>query len=287
MKFVGSFSTYRDEVDKLLPLALKLVPIELKRFEEMANGIIEDELQAHYFCYINSCVVSNILKEKKMATDYVAGYSMGLYGGLYHSNVVSFEKGLLLMDDIYKIALNSIDEKKYGMGVIVGLTYNDVENLINENCENVDIIDVSNEHVINVTGIYNEVVNLVDIAGKQAINTRMLPITLPYHSRFMKDAVNKIRDHMAAVELNTPRFPIISCVNQKIMASVEDVRDELYYNVNQQISWFKTMKKMLELKTKVFVECGMSKSLTQLARFVDGDFEIYDINKLSGRWSLE
>jgi [acyl-carrier-protein] S-malonyltransferase len=287
MKFVGSFSTYQDEVDKFLPSALKLVPIDLRRFEEMANGIIEDELQAHYFCYINSCVVSKILKGKKIGTDYVGGYSMGLYGGLYHSNVVSFEKGLLLMDDIYRIALDSIDEKKYGMGVIVGLTYESVEKLIHENCENVDIIDVSNELVINVTGIYDEVVKLVEIAGKQAINTKMLPITLPYHSRFMKDAVHKIRDHLTGVELEAPRFPIISCVNQKILSSVDDVKDELYCNVNQRINWFMTMKKMLELNTNLFVECGMSKSLTQLAKFVGGDFEIYDINKLSKRWVLE
>lgn len=281
MKFAGSLPSYQEEFDKLLPLASELVRIDLKRFKEMVNGIIEDELQAHYFCYINSCAVSEIIKRLNIGTDYVAGYSMGLYGGLYHSEVVSFENGLKLMDDIYKIALDSLDENRYGMGVIVGLDYKSVEELINENCKKVDIIDVSNEHVINVTGIHDEVVKLIAIAGKQVINTKMLPITLPYHSRFMKYAVNKIREYMKGVELESPKFEIISCVNQKILSTVDDVTDELYYNVNQRINWFKTMKKMLELNANLFIECGMSKSLTQLAKFIDGDYKIYNVNKFS------
>lgn len=281
MKFAGSLPAYQDEVDRLLPVASKLVPIDLKRFKEMTNGVIEDELQAHYFCYINSCAVSTILKNQDISTDYVAGYSMGLYATLFHSNVVSFENGLLLMDDIYKIALDSIDAIKYGMSVVVGLSYEDVQELIYANCENVDIIDVSNQHVINVTGVYDEVLSFMGIAAKRAINTKMLPITLPYHSKFMKKATEKIEKYLIEVDLKPPVFKIVSCVNQKILSTVQDIKDELYGNVNQRINWFKTMQKMLESDVSLLVECGMSKSLTQLAKFINGNYKMYNIYNLS------
>ena len=193
MKFAGSHPLYQEELDKLLALASTLVPVDLKRFKEMGAGVIEDELQAHYFCYINSGVVSAILKRQNIVPDYLAGYSMGLFPALFRSGAVSFEEGLLLMHNYYNVALHCIDDRRYGVGIIVGLTAETVGRLIGEHCENVDIIDVSNEHVINVSGFSDEVVGLLKIAAQQALHTKMLPITLPYHSRFMEKAKGEMR----------------------------------------------------------------------------------------------
>jgi [acyl-carrier-protein] S-malonyltransferase len=284
MKFVGSHPLYQEELDKLLDLASKLVPIDLSRFKEMATGVIEDELQAHYFCYINSGVVSTILKTRNIVPDYLAGYSMGLFSALFRSGAVSFEDGLLLMHNYYNVALHSIDDRKYGVGIVVGLTEDNVDRLIRSHCESVEIIDVSNERVINVSGIFDEVVRLLEIAAQQALYTKMLPITLPYHSRFMEKAKGEMRGFLKDVRLQTPAVPIVSCVNQKVLFTAQDIKDELYCNVSDKINWHKTMQKMLELDVNLFVECGMSKSLTQLAKFIDGEYTVININNLS-KWS--
>lgn len=281
MEFAGSHSPYQDEVDKYLSRASDVVPVDLKLFGEMAAGVSGNELQAHYFCYINSCVVSTILKKQNIYSDYAAGYSMGLFAALFHSKAVSFEDGLVLMHNIYNVALDSIDDKRYGMGVIVGLTYDNVERLIRSNCDNVDIIDISNENVIHVTGTHDEVVNLLEIASKQALFTRMLPITLPYHSRFMNKAHDKISKYLDEFNIGSPEYKIVSCVNQKILTTAQDIQDELLENVGHNINWYKTMLKMLELGVNVFVECGMSKSLSRLAKFIDGNYRIYNITNLS------
>ncbi len=281
MKFAGSHPLYQQELDRHLAVASKLVPVDLKRFKEMTDGVIEDELQAHYFCYINCGVVSTILQTQDINPDYLAGYSMGLFPALCRSQAVSFDDGLLLMHNYYNVALHSIDDKKYGVGIIVGLTVQTVEGLIGEHCKNVDIIDVSNEHVINVSGFSDEVVGLLKIAAQQALHTKMLPITLPYHSRFMEIAKGEMRGFLRDVKLQTPAVPIVSCVNQKVLSTAQDIRDELYCNVSDKINWLDTMKKMLELDVNLFVECGMSKSLTQLAKFIDGDYTVVNISTLS------
>jgi [acyl-carrier-protein] S-malonyltransferase len=281
MKFVGSHPQYRDEFEERLTSASKLVSIDLKRFGEMTVGNIEDELQAHYFCYINNAVVSTILKKRNIDADYAAGYSMGLFSALFHSQAVSFEDGLLLMHNIDNVVLNSIGNKKYGMGVIVGLSCEHVDSLISENSENVDIIDVSNEQVINVAGEFDEVVKVLGVAAKEALKTKMLPITLPYHSRFMGNASEKIREFLAKVEIRTPMCKIVSCVNQEVLSTAQEIKEELCRNVSERISWFKTMKKLLELGVTMFVECGMSKSLTQLAKFIDSDKKVYNITNFS------
>jgi [acyl-carrier-protein] S-malonyltransferase len=281
MKFTGTLSVYEDEVDELSSLASRHVPIDAKRFEEMTAGVIEDELQAHYFCYINSGVISTVMKKQNIIPEYAAGYSMGLFPALFHAEAVSFEEGLLLMHNTYNTALSCIDEKRYGMGVIVGLTYDAIDRLISDNGKDIEIIDVSNQHVINVTGIYDDVVSFLKVAGKTALNTKMLPITLPYHSKFTNNASEKIREFLSDIDIKNPVCKIISCVNQKVLSSARDIKDELLINVSHSINWFKTMQKMLDLKIDMFVECGMSKSLTQLAKFIDGDYRIYNVNNFS------
>jgi [acyl-carrier-protein] S-malonyltransferase len=283
MKFVGSHPLYQGERDRLLSVASKLVPIDLNRFKEMTGGMIEDELQAHYFCYINSGVVSAILQTQNIIPDYLAGYSMGLFPALCRSGAVSFEEGLLLMHHYYNVALHSIDDRKYGVGIIVGLTAETVESLIRNHFNNVDIIDVSNEHVINVSGFRDEVIGLLKMAAQQALQTKMLPITLPYHSRFMEKAKGEMKGFLRDVNLQAPAVPIVSCVNQKVLSTAEDIRDELYCNVSDKIYWLKTMQKMLELGVNRFVECGMSKSLTQLAKFIGGEYTVINIMNVSKR----
>lgn len=283
MKFIGSHPLYQEELNRVLPLVSKLVPIDLKRFNEMATGVIEDELQAHYFCYVNCGVVSTILKTQNIIPDYVAGYSMGLFPALYRSQAVSFEDGLLLMHNYYNVALHSIDDRKYGVGIIVGLTEESVDSLIRMHCENVEIIDVSNEHVINVSGLFDEVVRILRIAAQQALHTKMLPITLPYHSSFMERAKDRIREFLKDVNISPPSVQIVSCVNQKVLSTAQDIREELYCNVSDKINWYKTMQKMVDLGVNQFVECGMSKSLTQLAKFIKGKYDIFNVNNLS-KW---
>jgi [acyl-carrier-protein] S-malonyltransferase len=281
MKFTGKPALYQNEVDELSSLASRHVAIDSKRFEEMTEGVIEDELQAHYFCYINSGAVSTVMKKQNIVPEYLAGYSMGLFSALFHAEAVSFEEGLLLMHNTYNTALSCIDKKRYGMGVIVGLTYDTIDNLINDNSIDIEIIDISNEHVINVTGLYDDVVGFLEIAGKTALNTKMLPITLPYHSKFTNNASDKIREVLSDLNIKQPEYKIVSCVNQKVLSSARDIKDELLINVSHSINWSKTMQKMLELEVNLFIECGMSKSLTQLAKFIDGNYKIYNTSNLS------
>ena len=61
----------------------------------------------------------------------------------------------------------------------------------------------------------------------------------------------------------------------------QDLIDELIINVSHGINWYNTMKKMINLDVTLFIECGMSKSLSQLAKFIEGNYKIYNTSNLS------
>ncbi|MFC2171213.1 ACP S-malonyltransferase [Acidobacteriota bacterium] len=265
------FPGYREELARLLPRASEVVEIDRESFESPAN-----DLQAHYVCYINSCVVSNALKSLNIVSDYVAPYSMGLFAALYHVSSYSFEDGLLLTHNICRFALEAVDGGVYGMGVIIGLPYEQVVELIAKNCTRVELADLSNEHVAIASGWKPELEKLMQIAAeKGSLHTGIMPVSLPYHSSFLKATEGRIREFLNGLDIKSPAHKIISCTDQKVLTTVDEVRREVTVNVSHNINWFLTMKKMLELGVNLFVECGASESLTKQAKFFKGDFKVY------------
>jgi [acyl-carrier-protein] S-malonyltransferase len=265
------FPGYQEELDRLLPRAAEVVEIDKKRYEKPGN-----DLEAHYVSYINSCVVSNALKSRNIICDYVAPYSMGLFAALFCASSYTFENGLLLTHNICTFALDAVDDDRYGMGVIIGLPYEDVTELMSENCERVELADLNNEHVAIVSGYKPELEKLLRIAAeKGTLHTGLMPFSLPYHSSFLKATESKIQEYLAGLEIRPPVYKIISCTDQKVLTTVEEVRREVVGNVSRNINWFLTMKAMLGLGVNVFVECGASDTLAKQARFLKGDLRFF------------
>ncbi len=277
MGYKVSFPSYQDEYKRLLSLASQVVKIEERHFEKIANGIIEDDLQAHYFCYIQSCLISQILKKEKVPCDYVAPYSMGLFASLFYVSSLSFEEGLLLMDHTCRSALASVDkDKQYGMGAIIGLTIETVQELLLQDFFNIEVADISNEHVILISGIAQEIQRLLSIATeKGALQCKMLPIALPYHSRFIQNAQQRIQAYVEKLEIKPPLYPLISSIHQNFLTTPQEIKKELGENISHSINWLMTMNKLIASGVSVFCECGASDSLVKLLRFIKGDFESY------------
>jgi [acyl-carrier-protein] S-malonyltransferase len=276
---------YADYLDPLLQVASGIVQIDSERFKlassSRAVSNSEDDFQKHYVCYINSCALSDFLKERGVVSNYVAGYSMGLFASLYHSGCVSFEHGLVLMHYVCKSAHEAFrNDGNFGMGVVMGLNYQEVKNLINKYCNGLEISDVTIESVIIASGKRSQLKTLFEVAEAEgSSHSRLLSVGLPYHSSMMNDAGEKIRAFLPHIEIKDPLYPIVSCVNQKVLFTAEDVKEEVAGNVVHNINWMKTMEKMLDLGVNIFIECGLSKDLCNLAKFFQGNFRAYHPRK--------
>jgi [acyl-carrier-protein] S-malonyltransferase len=262
-----AFGDYLARREDYVNRAAKLVQIDPQRFERACNGIIEDDLHAHYSCYINSCVISDILKGRRIRSDFVAPFSMGLYAALYHTSAVTFEDGLFFIHHQLTSALKMVDDAEYGMASIVGFPSDQIERFILKNCTDVEVVDSVNELGHVVAGKKKEIEKLLIIANENgSLNTRMLPVILPYHSSFMQKVKGEIEKTLAKIDIRSPECPIISAVDQKILANADDVRVEMSKNIIQKVSWFKTMNKFLTLGVTLFVECGISGDLSKLVK---------------------
>lgn len=269
------FGGYREELAKLLARAADVVDIDDARFENP-----DDDLRGHYASYISSCAVSSVLKRRDLYPDYAAPYSMGLFAALFDAECVCFEDGLLLTHQVCSLALASVTDGLYGMAVIVGLSHRLIADLIANRFANIEIGDVTNENVLVVSGQRTELEELLRMATERgSLHAKMMPFALPYHSRFMKALSRDIEACASTLTIAPPSHAIVSCVDQRVLLSTDDIRAEVAGNITRNMNWFLTMKKLLELGVDVFVECGASDALSKQARFFSGDFDVWHPKK--------
>jgi len=276
---------YRRILTELLREASQIVPIDTDEFIRgtCSSKIGEqvDDFQKHYLCFINSCALSRYLKRNLRSDHIAAGYSMGLFAALYHADCVSFEHGLKLMHHVCRSAHEaSSPTENHGMGMIAGLSLKTVEQLISGRRLEVEVADVTLENLIITSGKESQLQLLFEEARKSgALQTKLLPVALPYHSSMMHEAGQKIRDFLDHIEINDPIYRLVSCCDQQVMTRADDIRREVAGNVVNNINWYATMNRLLKLGVTIFLECGVSEGLCKLSKFFPGDFTAYHPKK--------
>ena len=275
---------YADEVARCLAQASAVVEIDQRKFEGRGQYVLDDELQddlqEHYVSYVKSAALASLLEKRGIRCDYVAGYSMGLFAALHHGAAVSFEDGLQLLHHVCTFAHEAVEGGAYGMGVVVGLTADEIAVLIAQNCPGVEVADVCAPRVVITSGTRGDLGKLFEVSeAKGSMHSRFLPVTIPFHSVVLREAEDRIRRFLGQIDIRPPECGIVSGVNQKVLVSEEDVKEEAVGNLWQPLRWYKTMRRLLDLEVDVFLECGLSDSLCALARNVEGDFQTYHPRK--------
>lgn len=242
----------------------------------------EDELRSQLITYIFSCSLSDVLQKKDIQPDILAGYSMGLYAALYAGGSIRFEEGVKLINKAFLISRSVIGDVQSAMGSIIGLTDNEIEELIIEHKSTVEIANTNSIHSHIVTGRETDVHNLLNNAREiGALNISILKVSTPYHSRMLKSSEKEFRDYIAQkIITKQSRIPILSSIDQKLIKSSGHICNEIVKNLYTRINWMATFDKLRTLGIDQFIECGAGKSLHKIGRFTTGEFTIYPMNKV-------
>ena len=282
--FSRNVEGYEKEVAGFLKRASAVVEISQRKFEHpgefLLDDQLQDDLQEHYVAYVDSCALASLLEKERIRSDYVAGYSMGVFAAMHHSGAVSFEDGLQLLHHVCTSAHEAVEDGTYGMGVVVGLTAEEIASLIAQTCPRVEVADVCAPRVVVASGTRSDLEKFFEASeGEGSMHSKFLPGTVPFHSAFLRVVEDKIRRFLERIEVRAPEVGIVSCVSQKVLVSADDVKEEAIGNLWRPLRWYETMRRLLDLGVGVFLECGLSDSLCSLARNVEGEFQTYHPRK--------
>jgi malonyl CoA-acyl carrier protein transacylase len=264
---------------KFLSRAAEFADPELIQFTIPSRTFLEDELKTQYISYIQACSLVSWFREKGVVPAYCSGYSMGIYAALFQSEVISFLDGLVLIRQAYKEIKKATGRQEYGMCSIIGLNQDDVEQLIQKQKLNLKLAIQNSVCSFSISGTAEDIVRLTESAQKEgALSTRVLNVSVPYHSGFLKDTAGGFSEFVNQMQFRSPKMPIVSLVDQEILLEEHALKNEVVRNLFTSLNWYETQLYLQELGVNRFVECGAGKGIVKNARFIEGDAVSYTAN---------
>ena len=219
-------------INSYLQRISKKLNIDLPSFSYNSTIYIDNELYSQLLAYAFSCAIFDVL-QKEILSNYIAGYSMGIYASLYAANSITLEDGADFIYTAYNILSELAKTKKFGMGAIIGLPIKDVQYIIDESNLEVEIINVNNEHSIVVAGKKEEI-KIVLLKSKEegAMSTVELIVNTPYHSKHLMNFSDLFKNEIEKLKINEAKIPIISTFDQRKIIKTCEIKAELLFNLH-------------------------------------------------------
>lgn len=227
------------------------------------------------------------VEERGIKPDVTAGLSLGEYGALAASGVMSAE-------DVFKVVrkrgiyMQEAVPTGGAMTAVLGLDAETIEKICDETEGIVSIANYNCPGQIVITGeaaAVNAAAEKLAAAGAK----RCVPLKVsgPFHSKMLEGAGEKLGDVLADMEINDIQIPYIANVTADYVTDRAQVKDLLTKQVSSSVRWQQTIERMLADGVDTFIEIGPGKTLSGFMRKIDKSVKTINIEKLEDLEKLE
>jgi len=255
------FERYADwtaEADRILGYSIRELCLEDPRGE---LGLTQFTQPALFV--VNALTWRARVDEGKPAPAYVAGHSLGEYNALLAAGVFDFATGLELVRERGAL-MGRVSGG--GMAAVIGLTPERIAGIL-EGSEAGRRIDVANYNAFDQTVIAGPQADLeavrpdFEAAGARAFTT--LKVSAPFHSRYMREAMEEFAATLERYTFAAPAIPVISNVTAEPYPA-GDVRGTLAKQIGSSVRWLDSMIWLLDRGITDFEEVGPGNVLTKM-----------------------
>jgi len=225
-----------------------------------------------------SLVLTELLKEKGIEPDYVAGHSVGEFAAFGGANYLSIEDTVKLVAARGRIMREVAEKVNGSMAAVLGM---DAEK-IKEVLKSVDgVVEAVNFNEPNQTVIAGskEAVEKACVVLKEAGAKRAIPLAVsgPFHSSLMKEAGEKLKEEAQKYTFNIGKVKIVANTTAELLESDSEVKDEIYRQSFGPVKWVDTINKLKSLGVTKIYEIGAGKVLSGLIKKIDKEIEVENI----------
>jgi len=246
------------------------------------NGPIE-ELTKTSNCqpalFVHGLACLSILRE--LAGDFPIGSAAGLSLGELTAHAAAgtfdFENGLKLVQNRGEFMDEACAATVGGMAAMTGADENAVRKLAAD--EDVDVANVNSPGQIVISGELAKVEAAVAVAKESGIRrAMMLNVAGAYHSRLMESAYKKLGAALLEVQMQVPKFPVISNVTGREVETLPKIRQTLQDQVTSTVRWVDCMERLVDLGCDLFIELGPGGVLAGLLKRTRKDVEVISVS---------
>ncbi len=230
--------------------------------------------------YVVEAILGDLLKDKGLMPDFVAGHSLGEYSALYAADVFDFVTGLTLVKQRAEIMATATG------GMMAALMKFDAPQLQQALTEQEGVVlanDNSPEQVV-ISGTVDAVqAVLATVKARRAVP---LKVSGAFHSVFMAEPSQAFRQTLAECEFKTASVPVLSNVEPVPCQGGEALKAKLAEQMTGSVRWRETMLSLVEQGAESYWEVGPGKVLTGLCKRTCAGLALNNIASLAAVESL-
>ncbi len=206
----------------------------------------------------------------------LAGHSLGEFTALVCAEALSFRDAVAAVQFRGRVMQEAVPAGEGAMAAILGLEDADVEAACAEVAAGqvVEAVNYNSPGQLVIAGHAAAVGRALDNAkARGAKRALLLPVSVPAHSSLLLPAGERLREHLAAVPLSPPRWPVYA-LGLGRHDSAEAIRRQVVAQLSSPVRWTDTVRDMIAHGATRLVECGPGKVLTSLNRRIERNREI-------------
>lgn len=227
-----------------------------------------------------SAICFEVLREKGIMPEVVAGHSLGEYSALYAAGSISFEDCVKVLHLRGRFMQEAAPLGSGSMAAILGL---DLEGVI-EVCKRsgAEAANINSPAQVVISGKKEAVAAAMQMAKEAgAKRTIELAVSAPFHSSLMRPAEIKLAEELRKIKIKDAAYPLFANVTARPAKGGEEIMALLTKQVTSPVLWSDSVKNMIEGGIDTFVEVGPKKVLSGLIKNIDDKVTILNVEDLA------
>ncbi len=206
----------------------------------------------------------------------LAGHSLGEYSALVAAGALSLVDAAALVAERGRLMQAAVPAGVGAMAAIIG--GDDAQ--IAEVCADVAGDEVVAPANFNAPGqlviaghaaaVDRALARLAELGVKKTVR---LAVSVPSHCALMRDAAQRLAEHMQSIAWSLPSIPVIQNADARAFATIDEIRDALQRQLFQPVRWTQCVQGLIAGGATRAVECGPGKVLAGLIKRIDKSLE--------------
>lgn len=233
---------------------------------------------------VTSLAILEVLKNNGIDAQIATGLSLGEYGALIYSGILSFEDGISLIKKRGYYMGNYIPDEKYLMAAVIGLDSKKIEEVCDKIREDGKFVVPANYNCSVQTAISGEEKAVEEAMEKlkEAGAKRVIPLKTsgPFHTVKLEKAKEAYEKELENVKFNSGNIKVIKNIDGTFYNDDDNVKEILANHIISPVRFDKAMKLMENEGVEEYVEIGPGKTLTGFVKKENKEANTFNINSL-------
>jgi len=218
---------------------------------------------------LHSLAVLTVLEDTLPEFDFACGHSLGEYGALAVTGVLTFEDAIKAVVKRAALMEEACVANPGTMAAVMGLTEEQIGDVCNKASAKGVVIPANYNSKIQIAvsgdvSAVEEAAKLAKEAGaKRAL---MLEVGGAFHSPLMASATDGMKSYLDGMEFSAPKQPVVANVTAEPVTEPSQIRELLVKQITAPVRWYQTMQYLAANNVTTVIEVGPGKVLAGLAK---------------------